>query len=221
VLLGGRRYEVFDAAADYAAFAKRAAEALERAEPVARRERVVLAVENHKDFRAEELADLLKRAASDWVGACVDTGNNVALLEDPVAAVAALAPFAKTVHLKDLGAEEYADGFRVAEVPLGRGCLDLKELVAVLRRGNPRVPFHLEMITRDPLAIPCLTDKYWATLGGVSGRELARALARVRKGAGKQPLPRVSDLPAKEQLEREEENVRASFAFARDRKLIP
>jgi hypothetical protein len=67
------------------------------------------------------------------------------------------------------------------------------------------------MITRDPLRIPCLTEQYWAT-ATTSGRDLARALAMVRKH--KQELPRVSGKDKKEQIAIEEENVRKSLAYA-------
>ena len=214
VLLGGRRYEVFDKADDYPAFVTRAEATLRRAEPAARAAKVVLAVENHKDFRADEQVDLLQAVGSEWVGVCVDTGNNLALLDDPVEAVKALAPLARTVHLKDVGLEEAADGFRMAEVPLGRGCLDLPAMVKALRQANPRVRFQLEMITRDPLSIPCLTEKYWATLGRAPGRDLARTLARVKATAGPNPLPRITKLTPDDQLAAEDAHVRESFAFA-------
>ena len=214
VMLGGRRYETFSKAEEYPEFAKRGAEMLTRAEPVAKKHGVKLAVENHKDFRTDELIDLLKRIASEFVGVCVDTGNSIALLEDAQSTVAALAPFALTVHLKDMGVEEAPDGFRLSEVPLGEGILDLKTVVGTLRKANPKVRFQLEMITRDPLSIPCLTEKYWATLDRVSGRDLARMLAFVRKSARKDALPRITKMSTKEQIETEDANVRASFAFA-------
>jgi sugar phosphate isomerase/epimerase len=222
-MLGGRRYEVFTKPDDYPAFARAAKAALERAEPAARAARVKLAVENHKDFRTDEQLDLLRGLGSPWVGVCVDTGNNLALLEDPAATITALAPLALTVHLKDMGLEEYPDGFRLSEVPLGQGILDLSAVVAALRRGNPRVRFQLEMITRDPLLVPCLTERYWATLGRVPGRDLARTLALTRRSstARKEPLPRVSQLDAAGQVAAEERNVRESFAFAARTRLIP
>ena len=37
-----------------------------------------------------------------------------------------------------MGVEEYADGFLLSEVPLGEGILDLKGMVAALRKANPR-----------------------------------------------------------------------------------
>jgi sugar phosphate isomerase/epimerase len=215
VLLNGRRYEVFASAGDFRKWVERSLRSLTLAEPVAARHGVVLAVENHKDYRAGELAGVLRRLDSGHVGACVDTGNNLALLEDPLEVVEALAPWARSTHLKDMAVAEHREGFLLAEVPLGEGLLDLKKVVAVLRRTRPEVRFNLEMITRDPLLVPCLGTKYWATSEGVSGRQLARILAMVRD-RGSRPLPRISELPREQQLAVEEQNVRKSLAHARE-----
>jgi sugar phosphate isomerase/epimerase len=220
VLLGGRRYEVFTKEQEFADFAKRAEEALRVAEPIAAAQKVVLAVENHKDFRTDEQVALLKKFGSDWLGVCLDTGNNLALLEDPLGVVEALAPFTRTVHLKDIGVEEFAGGFRMSEVPLGQGCFDLKAMVAAVQKANPRARFQLEMITRDPLVIPCLEEKYWATLGRVPGRDLARTLGLVRKHARKEPLPRITGLKPADQLAAEDRHVRESFEFVAKERLM-
>ncbi|MCS6866494.1 MAG: sugar phosphate isomerase/epimerase family protein [Gemmataceae bacterium] len=221
VLLAGRRYETFTQASDYTAFVQRAQAMLQRAEPVAKKHKVHLAVENHKDFRTEELLELLKAISSEFVGVCIDTGNNLALLEEAPATIAALAPYGRTVHLKDMAVEEAPDGFRLAEVPLGQGVLDLPALIATIRKAQPKIRFHLEMITRDPLSIPCLTEKYWATLERVSGRALARMLAFVRQNTRPEPLPRISSRRLQEQLEVEEANVRASWDYVAKTGLIP
>jgi sugar phosphate isomerase/epimerase len=216
VLTSGRRYEVFATADAFRKSAERAGQALELAEPIVARHGLRLAVENHKDFRADELTRILKHLNSRHVGVCVDTGNSIALLEDPVEVVEALAPWAYSTHLKDMAVAEYEEGFLLAEVPLGTGMLDLKKLVAILRRARPEVQFNLEMITRDPLKVPCLTPKYWATLESLPGRHLAQTLTMVRKQAPRQPLPRISGLGHPQQLAVEEENVRRSLAYARD-----
>ena len=45
---------------------------------------------------------------------------------------------------------------------------------AVLKKANPKLqPMH-EMITRDPLKVPVLTDKYWATWPDRRGKYLPR-----------------------------------------------
>jgi hypothetical protein len=58
-----------------------------------------------------------------------------------------------------------------------------------------------------------LTDGYWATFGGVLGRDLARTLAFVRRHA-KGRLPRVSGLPEAEQLAPEDRWNRQCLAYA-------
>jgi sugar phosphate isomerase/epimerase len=217
VCLSGRRYETFDSADAFREFARRAYESLTLAEPVVARLDLRLAVENHKDWRVGELIDLLKRLSSKHVGICLDTGNSIALLEDPQGVVEAYAPWSFTTHLKDMAVAEYEDGFLLAEVPLGTGFLDVPAIVAALRKARPDIRLNLEMITRDPLNVPCLTKKYWATLDSVQGRELAEALARVRKSASRQPLPRVSDLPLEKQIAVEDDNVRRCVEFAAQR----
>jgi 3-oxoisoapionate decarboxylase len=216
VMLPGRRYEVFKDAAEYRAFKERSRQSLRLAEPVVARHKVRLAVENHKDFRTAELVELIRQAGSEWVGVCVDLGNNVALLEEPAQVVRALAPLAFACHFKDMAVAEAPDGFLLAEVVLGEGFLDLKAAVAALREARPEVRLSLEMITRDPLRVPCLSDGYWATLGDVPGRDLARTLALVRKHGRKTALPRVSPLAPAEQLAAEDRNARRSLAFARE-----
>jgi sugar phosphate isomerase/epimerase len=157
----------------------------------------------------------LKRLSSEYVGVCLDTGNSVALLEEPHEVVEAYAPWTFTTHLKDMGVAEYEDGFLLSEVPLGRGFLDLRRVIDTLRKARPEVRLNLEMITRDPLRVPCLTKKYWATLGQVPGSVLAEALARVRHHKSAEPLPVISPLDHRAQLEAEATNVTASLDFAR------
>ena len=215
-MLGGRRYETFDSDEAFQRFAGQSWQSLTLAEPIVRKHRVRLAIENHKDRRVAELLDLLKRISSEYVGVCVDTGNNMALLEEPMEVVEALAPFAFSTHLKDMAVQEYEDGFLLSEVPLGDGFLDLRRMVAVLLKANPKIQFNLEMITRDPLKIPCLTPKYWATMRNLPARDLAATLEMVRHHPPKSPLPRTGGLAAEQQLALEDNNVRASFAYARD-----
>jgi sugar phosphate isomerase/epimerase len=151
------------------------------------------------------------------VGVCVDTGNSIALLEDPYEVVEAYATWAFSTHLKDMAVAEYEEGFLLSEVPLGEGFLDVKRIVTTLVRARPEVRFNLEMITRDPLKIPCLTPKYWATFDSLPGKQLARTLTMVRKEAPRKPLPTVSMLSQEQKLDLEEKNVRQSLKYARER----
>jgi sugar phosphate isomerase/epimerase len=215
VMLSGRRYETFDTADAFRQFAERSWQSLVLAKPVVEKLGVRLAIENHKDWRVPELLDILKRIDSPNIGVTLDTGNSIALLEEPHEVVEAYAPFTFTLHFKDMAVAEYGDGFLLSEVPLGTGFIDLPRIIKLVRDKRPEANFNLEMITRDPLRVPCLDKKYWATFADLPAKELARALAMVREKAAKQPLPRISELSQSEKLVREDENVRASLEFAR------
>src|SRR5262249_60378774 len=119
-----------------------------------------------------------------------------------------------------LAVAEHEAGFLSSEVPFGTGFLDLVKVVALLRKKQPQIRFNVEMITRDPLRVPCLAPKFWATLEEVRGRQLAEALARVRKHAWKEPLPRIAGLPREKQLAAEADNVRRRLAFGRKRRRL-
>ena len=215
VMLSGRRWEAFETAAAFREFSERSWKSLVLAEPVVARHRVRLAIENHKDWRISELVTMLKRMSSAWVGVCVDTGNSVALLEDPNDTVEAYAPWAFATHVKDMAVREYRDGFQLSEVPLGQGFLDLRRIFATLVTARPDVQFSLEMITRDPVTVPCLTDRYWATFDDVRGRDLAASMRRLRALWSEKPLPELSKLQRTEQLDTEERNVKSSLEYAR------
>jgi 3-oxoisoapionate decarboxylase len=215
VTLGGRRYEVFKTAEAWQDFRKSALLSLQLAEPVVRKHKMKLAVENHKDWRAQEMVSILQQLNSEWVGATLDFGNNLALLEGPLEVAQTLAPYVFSTHIKDMAVEEHPEGFLLSEVPLGKGMVDLPKIVALCRKHNPAVTFNLEMITRDPLVIPVLQDEYWATLDGITAPELAKLLRLVRQHKSPTALPRVSHLSPEERLAVEEENILLSLAYSR------
>ncbi|WP_196782270.1 sugar phosphate isomerase/epimerase family protein [Bremerella volcania] len=212
VIMPGRRYEQFRTLSDFRKYEQRGRRMMESAVPVIEKYKIPVGIENHKDQRVEERLALLKHLDCEWIGACVDTGNSIALLDDPYAAIEAFAPYAVSVHLKDQALSSYTGGFLLGDVPLGQGSLDLTRMVSILRRLKPKIHFSLELITRDALKVPCLTEDYWATLPLVTGRDLSRIIQLVRdKPARAQMISRLSEA---EQLEREDENVRESLAYS-------
>ena len=119
------------------------------------------------------MLSILKRIDSKWVGVTVDTGKNMSLLEDPLETARAFAPYATAVHLKDVGVEAYEDGFLLAEVLFGEGCLDLEAVADAIRTLRPKVRFTLEMITRRPAEDPVPARRVLGHIG-----------ARARQGPG-------------------------------------
>lgn len=218
VCLNGRRYENFHTAQEFKEFKRNALASLERAERVVRKHGVKLAVENHKDWRASELIGILDQIGSEWLGVTLDFGNSISLIEDPMEVVNTLAPRAYSTHVKDMGVAEYEDGFLLSEVPLGQGLLDLPLMFEICKKHNPSITFNLEMITRDPLKIPCLTDTYWEVFEGVGGRELAGTLRMVKEKRFTPALPTVSQLSPEERLAVEEQNILESFRYVNSMK---
>ena len=209
---GGRRYEQFSTLADFEKFKDQALNAIKIAVPIAEKFKIPLAIENHKDWTLDEQIAIFKSYSTEYLGACLDFGNNIALCEDPMEVAQKLAPYTITTHVKDMGVEPYADGFLLSELRLGEGFLDLKKIVSLLRPGTK---LNLEMITRDPLKIPCLTDRYWATFPEVKAEQLARALGLVQRHATK--LPTVGQLSKPELLRTIEENNKACLDYAREK----
>ncbi len=212
--LSGRRYETFTTLADWQGFVTAAHKSIEVALPLLDKYKIPLGIENHKDWTADEHLALMKKYSSEYLGVCLDFGNNISLLDDPMDMVVKLAPYTVSTHLKDMAVAPHPTGFIMSEMPLGQGFLDLPKMISLIQQARPSTRLSLEMITRDPLVIPCLTDKYWITFPERNGVYLARTLSLVRKEDRGKPLPIVTQLPAEERLKREDENVKLSLAYA-------
>jgi 3-oxoisoapionate decarboxylase len=215
VCLLGRRYELMNTLDEWKEAIKGFHQQIAAAVPIVERYQMPLGIENHKDWRADEQVALLERYSSEYVGVCLDTGNNLAILDGPMETVERLAPWTFNVHFKDMAVEECETGLLLSEVPLGEGVLDLPRMVQTIRAARPDVRFSLEMIVRDPLLVPCLTDRFWATFDRVNGIDLAHALTRCRQRRDGPPLPRISGLTAEERLALEHECVDRSIEYAR------
>jgi sugar phosphate isomerase/epimerase len=214
--LGSRRYETFDSLEGWQQHVKDSQASIAAALPLLDRYKIPLGVENHKDWTAAEMAAVMKKYSSEYFGVCLDFGNNISLLDDPMDAIEALAPYTVTTHLKDMAVDSYRDGFLLSEVVLGDGYLDLPRAIRLVQQARPKARWLLEMITRDPLAVPCLTDKYWASFPDRSGLYLARTLRFVANHKPAKPLPRIAQLSHEEQLKLEDENVITCMKYARE-----
>jgi len=131
-----------------------------------------------------------------------------------------LAPYAKSTHIKDMGVKPYEDGFLLSEVVLGQGLLDLPKIVQIIQKTNPQTKFSLEMITRDPLKVPCMTKAYWEVFPDRNGKHLAQTFTLVQAKSSSAPLPMISNLSAAERQKFEEENVKACLKYVNEKQLL-
>lgn len=202
---GGRRYATFTSYEEFKAWEAEANAIVEKCLPIARRHKVAIALENHKDRTSAEHVTFLRRFDDEYLGALVDPGNNLSLMEDIDETMSALAPYAKAVSLKDMGVAPYDEGFLLSEVPFGAGIYDQAKIFALLRRYNPKIHPTTELITRDPLKIPVLTDGYYKTLPDRRARREAWMAMIATKAS---VLPRVEHLSDTQRLQAEEDNNR-------------
>lgn len=217
VLFSGRRYESFTDLAHFQEARQAAWKSVNLAEPILRKRKIKMAIENHKDLRSEDLLQLIGRLQSEYVGVCVDLGNNYALMEDPVSIARAFSKFAYSCHIKDHVLKSYDKGFLLFDAKLGSGVINLRQAVSILRQAQPNLKFSLETMTRDALEVPYLEDSYWATMGtDIPGQDVIRTMKLVQDTEPKGELPRISRLSTEEHIKLEDDNVRAGLAYAAD-----
>ena len=146
--------------------------------------RVKIALENHNgDLMATEVRTIIEESGRDSVGSCLDTGNPMWLLEDPVETVEILGPYAVTSHLRDSVLYEHSDGVAFQWVALGDGTMEWDKILATFARLCPNVPLQLEVITgRRPTVLPYLDPGFWKMFPNKSAASLSRFLALARKG---------------------------------------
>jgi sugar phosphate isomerase/epimerase len=208
----GRRYEGFTSYEQYKEWEKEANAIVEKCLPIAERYKVAIALENHKDRTGEEHAAFLKRVSSEYLGALVDPGNSLALMEDVSETLALIGPYAKACSLKDMAVAPYEQGFLLSEVRFGTGSFDQKRVFDTLRRYNPKILPTTELITRDPLRVPMLSDDYYRSLPTRRARRDSwMAMVRAKQKA----LPTVAQLTPAQRLQAEEDNNRAVMDWGR------
>lgn len=215
VAIDGRRYEQFSDLQKWKEFVNHWQQVMLQAEPLLKQHKLTIGIENHKEWLVDELAEMLKKVSSPYLGACVDFGNNLALLEDSLHVAEKLAPYAVTTHMKDMAVAPSDEGFLLSEVPLGQGITPLAKIMEVLRRTRPDIRFCLEMITRDPLKVPYLDDKYWASHEKRDAAKIEKFKASVLSNAWTKPLPKISGMSSQRMLAVEDDNIRRCVAYAK------
>ncbi len=145
---------------------------------------VRIAVENHAgDMQARELKSLIEAAGKDFVGATLDTGNPMWVVEDPLLTLEILAPYVATSHIRDSAVFEHPRGAAAQWVALGDGSVDFALFVARFHKLCPGAAMQLEVITgRPPEILPYLEHDFWKAFQKTPAWEFARFVALARSG---------------------------------------
>jgi sugar phosphate isomerase/epimerase len=145
-------------------------------------------VENHAgDMQAWELVTLIEAAGKDYVGANMDSGNATWTMEDPVANLEVLGPYALSTSLRDSAVWESANGATVQWTAMGEGNVDLKTYFQKFAALCPGVPVHIETISGFNREIPYLKDDFWNVWPKAKAADFARFLALAKRGKPREP----------------------------------
>lgn len=151
---------------------------------------VKIAIENHQDLRAEEMRYLVEQAGQDYVGVCLDTGNPVVLMEDPLQTVEILAPYAVSSHFRDSAVWKHPRGAAWQWVAMGEGNVGIDNVVREFVRRCPGINVNLEIITgRAPAVLSFLEPEFWGAFQKMPARDLARFAALAERGRAREPGP--------------------------------
>ncbi len=140
-----------------------------------------LAIENHGEMPAAALAAIVERIGHPLLGFCVDTANNLILLERPLETMAPLAPRARQLHLKDFAVERAPVGYRITGRQLGEGALDISETLRLIQPVERDLDVYLEA-WMDPASgweETLLQEEQW----------IARSIDRAREMLGIEEQP--------------------------------
>jgi sugar phosphate isomerase/epimerase len=145
---------------------------------------VKIAIENHDgDMQAGEVKTLVEESGKDFVGSCLDTGNPLWVVEDPLVSLEILAPYVVTSHVRDSVVFEHPRGAAGQWVALGDGNVDFARFTERFRAACPGVAMQLEIITgRPPRVLPYLEADFWQAFPKAQASEFARFVALAKSG---------------------------------------
>jgi sugar phosphate isomerase/epimerase len=145
---------------------------------------VKIAIENHSgDTQAREVRIMIEESGKDFVASCLDTGNPMWVVEDPMVSLEVLAPYVVTTHIRDSAVYETPRGAAAQWVALGDGTIDFHKFVARYRELCPHASMQLEVITgRPPRTLPYLDPGFWKEFPKADASEFARFVALAKSG---------------------------------------
>lgn len=170
-----------------------------------------IAIENHAgDMQGRELKVLIEEAGKDFVGACLDSGNPLWVLEDPHLTLETLAPYVLTSHVRDTALWRTDQGIAVKWTRMGEGNVDIRSYVKRYQELCPGKALTLEIIVTQPRIFAYQDPAFWDSYRNVPAWSFVRFLSLADKGKPFEGLPPASKDQA---ASREREDLEASLRY--------
>ena len=168
-----------------------------------------IAIENHGgDLQGRELKMLIEAAGTDFVGACIDSGNPTWAIEDPHVTLEHLAPYVLTSHVRDSMVWRTPEGAAMQWTRLGEGNVGIAEWIKKYVELCPGKAMSLEIIVTNTRAFPYLQPKFWDAYRKQPAWEFARFAAIAEKG---KPMAEHPKLSQPESIAKEKEDLEVSL----------
>lgn len=177
-----------------------------------------IAIENHGgDLQARELKMLLEAAGTDFVGACIDSGNPTWAIEDPHLTLETLAPYILTSHVRDSAVWRTPEGAAMQWTRMGQGNVDILGWIRKYATLCPGKAMSLEIIVTGTRPFPYLKPEFWNAFRTTPAWEFARfaAIAETGKPRDSRPAP-----PKEQAAALEREDLETSIEWARSNQLL-
>jgi sugar phosphate isomerase/epimerase len=145
---------------------------------------VKIALENHAgDMQAREVLTIIQESGPEFVGSCLDTGNGIWVMENPVVTMEVLGPHVLTTHARDTAVFDHPRGAAGQWVALGDGNVDLRQIVSLHKQLCPNAAMNLEIITgRPPDILPYREQSFWKYFPKTLASEFVRFVELARTG---------------------------------------
>lgn len=150
---------------------------LDAAIKTAERYKITLAIENGRHTAAADLAAFIQAAQSEWVGVCFDMGNPLTVPENPLESAEVLAPFCKSIHMKDWQIFRTAEGAMLLNCPVGEGVVEISDVLRILKQRQPGNIVFLQTVA-ERIPVPVLNDNFLQQYPRITARSLAGLLRR-------------------------------------------
>ena len=100
---------------------------------------IVLAFENHMDYRISEIVQFVEAVDSPWLRINYDFANCYSVVEDQVDAAHLAAPYTVMTHLKDMRVQSITTTGepQFFHAPVGYGNVEILEIMEILQQGAP------------------------------------------------------------------------------------
>ena len=173
-----------------------------------------IAIENHAgDMQSHEVKMLIEQAGKDFVGSCLDSGNPLWTLEDPLVALDTLHPYVLTSHVRDSAVWQVPEGAAVAWVRMGEGNVRIEEFVRRYVELCPGKALSLESIVTGPRVYAYRDPKFWDAYRDVPAWEFQRFVEIAERGKPHDAPPRPANRD--EAMRREREDLEASMQYTK------